>query len=390
MTEELQSIPNPDVFKLPGGSQESTMRQMAAELAEKWEIEDSAPHQEPVKASPKAVTRPEPQTEIEEEVIPDPDDIEAILGESFSKNDAEDESELPEELSLEDLAKQYKTTPEKLLEKLKIKTKVHDVEESLALKDVIRGYQTDKSVTQKAQHLAEREREVEAVKSSYQQRVSELDNAVAIVSKTLESSYVKLDKEEASINWNQLREERPDEFAVLQLDFMKRRRELDTELHNISNMVRQEQDKIQQEHALSLQKQQELKAQRYRLEKEKLFAAVPQLKDDNKRKVVHEHLNKYLLSKGFTQEELQTELFADSRVVLLTLEAMRHAKAKTVDIKEKVANTAPKVARPTTRAAAGQAEKARVQEAEAAFMRNPTRRAAMDALAAKYGGDLSL
>jgi hypothetical protein len=63
---------------------------------------------------------------------------------------------LPSRITLDELAEQYDATPDDILAALTVRTKVQDDESELSLKDVIKGYQTEKYTTRKSQELAEK------------------------------------------------------------------------------------------------------------------------------------------------------------------------------------------------------------------------------------------
>lgn len=136
----------------------------------------------------------------------------------------------------------------------------------------------------------------------------------AVQTKTyLDAAHAELTQEFNSINWDQLRQADPGQYAVKRQDFIERQ----GRLQNIAQKAAQERDN----------QQQQLKAQRdeqfgqYALrEQQALFDAIPEWRNQEAAQAEQVRVSEYLLNTGFSQDEIQNAY--DHRAIVLARKAM--------------------------------------------------------------------
>jgi len=123
-----------------------------------------------------------------------------------------------------------------------INVKVNDQSETVGMKDLIAGYQSNKSNTQKSQAIAEQRKEFDAgLKQVQQDYASKLENVEQL------TNYLgnKLVQDFDGVNWEQLRVENPAEYAAMKQDYSQRASELKTAQDAI---LQEKQTGLQQRH----------------------------------------------------------------------------------------------------------------------------------------------
>lgn len=113
------------------------------------------------------------------------------------------------------------------------KTKVDDVEAIIPVKDLIAGWQNNKSNTHKSQAIAAEKREFEQVRDTVVNVYTKKLDDVAKLQKFMEQSMMK---EFQGVNWEQLRHQNPGEYAAVVQDFQLRQ----AEISNITNAIESE------------------------------------------------------------------------------------------------------------------------------------------------------
>lgn len=362
MTQETITSSNSAVIPslpLKPGSPASLEKQYANALAEKYgddlgkfSLKDIAAEQA-VKREPQTTPQENPKPNVQTvlsqaEVIVEPEEEQDEFVKLFGRktdshvnqdgidSDINQESTLPLELTLEDLAQTYKTTPEKLLESLRIKTKVGTDERALSLKEVVKGYQTDKHVTQKSQAIAQREKEVEGIRAQAAEQKAMLDQSLYVANGLLENQFKQLEAEFAAKDWNRMRIEDPTEYAIQRQEYGERRGKLDHEMRQLGNMYWQSQNELKskEQQAQSQQKQNAL--ERQTLEKQKLYEQMPALRDPTKAQMYQKELIGYLEKLGVPESEYNSELFSQAWVYHVLNDAMLYNRMTKGDLKEKI------------------------------------------------------
>lgn len=304
----------------------------------------------------------ETQTEL-------PDEVEAEEGSDTDEGTTETE-EVPESNEDKDVDEPPKETDEQIttfselaehlgvetdyLKTLRIPTKVDGKEGESTLEDLIASYQTQQHVTNKSKETSDLKRQLESQQSEMEQTFNQKLQDAAQLTQILEQ---QLMGELKDIDWNELRESDPGEYAAQKVRYSERTQEIQNLKQALSNNLQT---------ATAEQSEKQLTEQR-----EKLYGHIPEWTKDDVRKTESQEVAQYLRdSYGTTQEEL--DAMVDHRIVVLARKAMLFDKGKS-NAKPKKAKlkTLPKVGtgRKTT---TGDKRGAVRKSAEKRFKANPT------------------
>ena len=278
------------------------------------------------------------------------DEFLRAFGEKDSIDDADDGAEVLERITLEDLANQYKTTPQDLLNKLIVKTKINDVENDLPLSDVLRGYQTDKSVTERSQALAAKEKELEALGQDYGRRQAQVNQSLNTANELINHYYQELEREYNSISWEQVREEDENRYNTLRLDYYQKKQNLDDCVNKLGSEFQKQQHQLTYDEQLK-QQEQAMQMQRHMQQQQhRMLELMPELKEEKVRNVFRDRIEKRLTSfYGFSAEEFNSEIFKDARFMPIIRDAELYRSMKEGNVKDKIVKNAPKVVKPQSR-----------------------------------------
>jgi len=118
-----------------------------------------------------------------------------------------------------------------------VNVKINDKSDTVSMKDLIGGYQNNKSFTQKSQVLAEDRKtfdtQVNNVRQEYESKLSNVES----LTNFLEN---KLVQEFEGVDWNQLRVDNPAEYAAARQDYSARAQELKQAQDAISSEKQQQ------------------------------------------------------------------------------------------------------------------------------------------------------
>lgn len=290
-----------------------------------------------VEATPKSkVESPTPKEEAVETPTDDSEEQEGEVPES----EVEDKEEKAEEpwipSSMDELAEAMEVDVD-ALKAIKIKTKVDGVEADVPLGEVIKNYQLNKAITTRSEQLAHAKKQFEqAAQEFVQQRDVQLSQWQAW-NNVLEN---RLKEQVGAVDWKQLREDDPAEYAAKRQEFTER-------IGEIERMKAQMAQQVQQQQMQVLQQQHQAYQQTLEQNIQKLPEIIPEFKDAEKMKSEMTALRTYLNS-YFTPEEVDSVY--DARHILLARKAMMYdklvegGKPKVEQIKQK-----PKFVKPTAR-----------------------------------------
>ena len=202
---------------------------------------------------------------------------------------------------------------------LLITTDVSGVKTSIPFKEVLAGYQTSKSFTEKSQALAKDRREFEAAAQSKIQEVHKsLDHGKALINQLQQ----ELMAEYQGTNWDELRRTDPAEYAARQQDQQTRY----NKVMGMNNFVNQQQEQLnaKQQETKSQQEQVMLQAQR-----DLMVENIPEWHDPEKMKTGISEIREFLADAySFTEEEIA--FVVDARQVNIVRDAMAYRKGKKV------------------------------------------------------------
>lgn len=252
---------------------------------------------------------------------------------------------------------------------LPVTVKIDGQTKQVKFSDVIKSYQLDGHVTQKSQALADQQRAFEAERqqaaTAVQAQLTQANALGQLARQSLIGDYNKVD-------WQKLRSENPAEWTAQQHEFNQRMAAIDQHLHQVA-LAQQQQAQAQ---AQELQKS-------LPVEREKMFQAHPEWRDEKQFSVAKSQMVDYAHKLGFSDAELNG-LF-DHRYMQVLHDAASFAKLQASSPQAvKRVRTAPQVAQPGARTSRDPSVVARTQAKEA-FQKNPRDQDA----AARYFGTLS-
>lgn len=224
------------------------------------------------------------------------------------------------------------------LKAIKIKTKVDGVEADVPLGEVIKNYQLNKALTDRSEALAQHRKVLE---QAYQQFTVERETRLQDLNSWNQILETRLREQVAAVDWQQLREEDPAEYAAKRQEFTERIAEIESMKASMES----------HRQALAAQQQQAYLAQIEQVVQEniqKLPEVIPEYKDDTFRKKDMAELKDYLISQGFSDQEVRSVF--DARQVAIARKARLYDQMqKTVDPKVKQLKDKPKFIKPTQR-----------------------------------------
>jgi hypothetical protein len=194
-----------------------------------------------------------------------------------------------------------------------INVKVDGKVTTVGVKDLIAGYQSNKSNTNKSKQLAEQRKEFDTIKvavaNEYTQKIETIDRLTQHLKDILLGSYKDVD-------WNRLRVENPGEYAAAVQDFNFR----NSEIEQIANAVGQEKQGINQQMTAE---QQAMQQEFIKSQADKVIEKNPSwAKPEVFRKAVSEMTEFLSDTYGFTQEEFANT--QDARLFEVIKDAMKY------------------------------------------------------------------
>ena len=198
-----------------------------------------------------------------------------------------------------------------------INVKVDGKVATVGVKDLIAGYQSNKSNTNKSKLLADERREFDEVKfavvDAYTQKIATIDVLTGHLKKNLLGEY-------ANVDWNKLRYENPGEYAAAVQDFNFRNQEIESitnavanERGDMSNQMGAEQQALNQEYVLG--------------QVDKVLEKNPSWANPDEFKKALGKMTDFLGSAyGFSQQEFAN--IQDARILEIVKDAMAYRNSK--------------------------------------------------------------
>lgn len=312
------------------------LNELAAELMVEPSAENATP--EPEKKPNEAVNESDITNEEEEVVEEEVEETVSEVEDDEDSQEAEDDSEAPwMPQDLNELAEAMNVDVDDL-GSIRLKTKVDGVEGEATLRDVIKSYQLEKSLTKRSEAFAA---EQKAFKEQQESLTTQFDERLAVAEKLTMLMEERLKGDISGIDWDTLRQENPAQFAVLKQDFIERIGEVESVKQNI--ISQREKD---------LQKQREEFVERHKAfvkeNAEKLVEAVPSFKDEEVRRKELGELRNYLKTQSISEQEIAQ--ISDYRILLLARKAKAFDDMQTKANPAKAkAKSAPKFTKPSAR-----------------------------------------
>lgn len=296
---------------------------------------------------PKTDEAKSPETQVESTEIPKPDAEE--VDESGEETQAEGTEDTSEESvtdeqtgavetfyeTLDELAEAAGVPLEQLLS-LKTRTKVDGIEEAVPLAQIVKSYQLEGHLTRKQQEVAEKLKAMEAEKEKL---TSDLNNRLQEAGQLIGHFEQQFMADFNAVDWNDLRQTNPAEFAARKQDYNDRY----SQLMAYRQQIQANAEKLHNEAAEKAKtKFQEI----LQTEEQQLLSKFPEWKEPEKAKSGKKEVSDYLRGYGFNDNEI-AQIY-DHRQVEIIHKAMLYDKqsTKTEVAKKKVA-TLPKVLKPS-------------------------------------------
>ena len=294
----------------------------------------------------------EPAAELEalaEDVLDEPetDEVEPDLDLAEDQQEADD---LPSDAEGEDVgvldkfefidevAEAAGMELDEFLSSIRIKTKVDGSEGEVALADLVKGHQLESSFTRKNQAwLAEKE----AANKQLESERSKLSDHFQLATTAFGLAQEQLMADFQGVNWNQLQQENPSEWAAKRQQFGERQARLNQAKDQSAQQIQQ---------AVKRQEAEAAEAANQTLEREHqtLLEKVPSWNDENIRAKEAAEIADYLDSIGFAADEISS--LKDHKLIILARAALGQqgpSKKKLALAKKKV-ESIPKLVKPGT------------------------------------------
>jgi hypothetical protein len=253
------------------------------------------------------------EVEETEEVEGNAEDLSAL-----EPTDESNESEADDEP--ENLASYLGLTEDQIAEedgKIYVNAKVNGETSKVALADLIKGYQTEKAVTQKSQALAEErkawEQQAQAAQQAYEQKIQQADTALGILEKQLVGRF-------EAVDWDKLRADDPAEWAAKRQEMAQQYQEMKRAKEAVGarqkEAIEQQQQQQAQQQAAYLQQQSEM-----------MLADNPSWNDAEVKQRELGEIREFLQDAyGFNEQDLSH--VTDHRLVRLIQDAQAYRKVK--------------------------------------------------------------
>ena len=216
-----------------------------------------------------------------------------------------------------------------------VNVKVDGKVSTIPLPDLIAGYQSNKSNTNKSKAIAEERKQLDTVKQQVIQEYSKKIQDAESLTKYLEESAIK---DFQGIDWNSLRYQNPAEYAALVADYNLRTEEIGKIKGAIDTVKNEEGSKMNQE--VQQRTQQFVQEQ-----VAKVIDNNPQWADKKALKKGLEEIQTFIDERyGFSKEEFAA--IQDARIIEVLKDAQKYHQGKTVATK-KLEKKVPKFQKPT-------------------------------------------
>jgi len=255
-----------------------------------------------------------------------------------------------QELTTEDLVddNQQEQVSEPKVYTVKIDGKDTQVTED----ELLSGYSRQADYTRKSQVLAEQrkkmEEELAATQQERQQYQSQLEQFNTQADSKLE--------EFKSVDWTKLKEEDPMEYAL--------KRDQYRELQENKRLVAEEQQQLAQKQQAEMQSKWNEELQR---QQEVMAQRLPEWNDPDKGPKLKQDIKSFALTKGFTEQEVDSLI--DARSVDVLHKAMMYENLLAAKIANKKAKVVPKMQKPGTPSTKSEVNSEKVKQTRARLKR---------------------
>ena len=285
---------------------------------------------------------------------------EEVPGEGEEQGTEEGEDEGEPITSLEQLAEQNQWDRE-WLDGLEVPVKIDGKTANVTLKQLVTNHQIGEAAEKRLSTAKER---VQSLYQGIEQREGQLQTQLAVAAEMIQKAEDLIDSDAESINWPELRESDPAEYAAKKAEIEERRKsfgqfKIDAAA-KYQEAVRQEQESVAGKRLQFLQS-----------ENEALLKALPEWKTEETALAEKTRLSEYLLDQGFSQNDVANA--ADHRLIVVARKAMLwdEMKAKEPAAKKKVTRV-PVVMKPGTLKSGENISREKVAQARARAQKSGT------------------
>jgi len=204
------------------------------------------------------------------------------------------------------------------------KAKIDNEEKYAKASDLLKSYQLEGHLNKQNMDVVELRKSLEAERTQYTQqatqRLQQLEDTLALTSAQFNSEF-------QSVDWNRLKQENPQEYTRLRIEFGDKQSQLQNSYSQL-NTAREHQ-----------------KAEILNTEKRMLLDKIPEWKDESKFQAGAAEIINGAKHYGFTAQEVTSAL--DHRILLMARDAIAYRKLqdKKPEVTQKV-RTAPKIVKP--------------------------------------------
>jgi len=198
---------------------------------------------------------------------------------------------------------------------VKVRYKVDGEAGEATLQELVKGYQLEAHTTRKSQQLTQ---ERQALREHTAQQEQQLATAIQQAGAFGEVMRGRVLARYEKVPWDKLREEDPGEYSALYTQMQQEMQSINYEVENLQTMASTQLGQAQARHQAQ---HEEWVAE----EQRKLYEAMPDLQDPEKRMPLLQDYQSYLLGHGFTAPEIQGIL--DHRMMRVIHDATQHYKA---------------------------------------------------------------
>ena len=281
-------------------------------------------------------TIPQETDETESESVEQTEELEAEP-ESEETDAIEEEAEARFE-TLSELAEATDMDLEDFLKTVKAKVKVQGEESEVTLAEAIKGYQLESDYTRKNEAFLNQQKEWEQQREQTQ---AELNAELQKAGHAFNLAQQQLTHEYSAIDWGKLQADDPSQYVIKRQEFGERQAQLNQAINQATQNAQAVMEKQDAEkevrHTEYVQQQDEL-----------LLKAIPEWSDQSVRNEQSAKVSEFLLSSGFTPEELAS--LSDHRIILMARKAMNGDKVSTeAEVAKKKVVKAPKLVKPNAR-----------------------------------------
>lgn len=236
--------------------------------------------------------------------------------------------------SIDELISHYEFDPA-WMDTLEIAVKINGEEGKAKLSDLKASYQIKEAAEARLKEAKEKAR---AETQIIAEKREQLQSQFAVVGSLIDRMEKSFNKDESSINWDQLRQQDPAEWSAKREEFKQRREEIERTKREAVDSYKS--TVAQAEYETKERQQQYLQEQA-----QQLIERLPEWKDPDTAKAEKTAVAEYLLNQGFTQEDISAA--SDHRMVIMARKAMLYDKGKDkAGVVEKKIVKIPKVLKP--------------------------------------------